>query len=61
MDDQYIWHIRYQMLEILVFPFTAIALHLDRFGLAVQLDAGLKLYELLLSWLLDIPWNLIDL
>ena len=49
MDDQYIRHIRYQMLEILVFPFTAIALHFDRFGLAVQLDAGLKLYELLLS------------
>lgn len=55
MDNQDVRHVSYEMLEILVFPFAGVALHFDCLGLAVQLDARLKLYELLLSGLLYVP------
>ena len=49
MDNQNVRHICYQVLEVLVFPFAAIALHFDGLGLTVEFNTGLKLYELLLS------------
>ena len=54
MDNQDVRHVSYEMLEILVFPFAGVALHFDCLSLAMQLDARLKLYELLLSGLLDV-------